>query len=208
MILVAIVAIAVVATLIAERAQYGWRPVAKMVASSGFVAVAISAGGLDSSYGRLVVGALALAWCGDFLLGLSSQRAFLVGLAAFLVGHLVYVAAFGARGLVVSVVALSAGVVMLVGVAVWRWLHPHLDRRMLRPVAAYVVVVSAMVAAALGTHGWLTDWRIVAGAIAFFLSDLFVARERFVSSGFSNRMWGLPLYYSGQILLALSVGTI
>ena len=47
---------------------------------------------------------------------------------------------------------------------------------------------------------------ILAGALAFYLSDLFVARHRFVQQGFSNRLAGLPLYYAGQFCLALSAG--
>jgi hypothetical protein len=35
-----------------------------------------------------------------------------------------------------------------------------------------------------------------------------VARQRFVSEGFGNRLLGLPLYYAGQFLLAWSVGLI
>ncbi|MDD3992851.1 MAG: hypothetical protein PHV70_11955 [Desulfobacteraceae bacterium] len=38
------------------------------------------------------------------------------------------------------------------------------------------------------------------------MSDLFVARQRFVAPAFSNRLLGLPLYYIGQFLLAFSVG--
>ena len=109
--------------------------------------------------------------------------------------------------LAASVVGVTAGAVLLMAWVVWWWLRRHLDRQMVRPVAAYVVVISAMVAVAFGTHGFLANWRIAAGACAFFISDLFVARERFVSSGFGNRAWGLPLYYSGQVLLALSVGS-
>ena len=48
---------------------------------------------------------------------------------------------------------------------------------------------------------------VLAGAIAFYLSDLTVARDRFVTRGFENRIVGLPLYYTGQVLLALSVAT-
>jgi hypothetical protein len=43
---------------------------------------------------------------------------------------------------------------------------------------------------------------------AFYLSDLFVARQRFVAPAFANRLYGLPLYYLGQFLLAFSVGRI
>ena len=63
-----------------------------------------------------------------------------------------------------------------------------------------------MVVAAFGTVGIDPDWRIALGATAFFLSDIAVARNRFVAPGFTNRAWGLPLYYVGQVLLALSTG--
>lgn len=33
---------------------------------------------------------------------------------------------------------------------------------------------------------------------------LAVARNRFVAPGFANELWGVPLDYGGQILLALS----
>ena len=49
---------------------------------------------------------------------------------------------------------------------------------------------------------------ILGGAVAFYLSDLFVARDRFVSEGITNRVIGLPLYYGGQYLLAFSVGFV
>jgi hypothetical protein len=39
----------------------------------------------------------------------------------------------------------------------------------------------------------------------FFVSDLAVARERFIEHTFLNKTWGLPLYYGGQLLLATSV---
>jgi len=44
------------------------------------------------------------------------------------------------------------------------------------------------------------------GAVLFFLSDLLVARDRFVAPGFGNRLLGLPLYYAAQLLLASAVG--
>jgi hypothetical protein len=37
------------------------------------------------------------------------------------------------------------------------------------------------------------------------LSDLSVARDRFVAPGFVNRAWGLPTYFAAQLLLAASV---
>ena len=43
-------------------------------------------------------------------------------------------------------------------------------------------------------------------AVAFFLSDLTVARDRFVAREAVNRLVGLPLYYTGQFAIAWSVG--
>ena len=73
------------------------------------------------------------------------------------------------------------------------------------PVRAYVSAISLMVAAAAGTYTASPAPALLAGAIGFALSDLSVARDRFVEPGFVNRVWGLPLYYVAQLLLASSV---
>ena len=83
---------------------------------------------------------------------------------------------------------------------VWRWLAPHVEAAMRAPVVAYIGVIAIMVACAVGTLRALP----IAGAVAFFVSDLAVARDRFIAPGFDNRAWGLPLYYAAVTLLALS----
>jgi uncharacterized membrane protein YhhN len=189
-----------------ERSGTTWRVPIKALASSGFLALALAAGAFESRYGMVLFTGLSLAWIGDLLLALPSRRAFLGGLIAFLLGHVAYLVAFGVRGWRVVVLVVASVVLVAPAVAVWRWLRPHLDGPMVPAVAAYVVVISSMVAAAIATGTFDLDLRIVAGAILFFVSDLFVARQRFVTPGFVNRAWGLPLYYAGQVLLALSVG--
>lgn len=62
-----------------------------------------------------------------------------------------------------------------------------------------------MLALAAGATAASGDWHIAAGALAFYLSDLSVARDRFVQPAFVNGLWGLPLYFAGQMLLARSV---
>jgi hypothetical protein len=44
--------------------------------------------------------------------------------------------------------------------------------------------------------------------VAFAASDVSVARDRFVREDFLNRAWGLPLYYGGQLLIALSPAAV
>jgi uncharacterized membrane protein YhhN len=88
---------------------------------------------------------------------------------------------------------------------VLRWLTPHVPGGMRAAVRAHVVVICTMVACAVGTYVRAGGAGLLAGALMFFVSDLAVARERFVDHEFVNKTWGLPLYYGGQLLLAASV---
>ena len=48
---------------------------------------------------------------------------------------------------------------------------------------------------------------IGAGALLFAISDVSVARDRLVCPEFANSVWGLPLYFGAQLLLASTVAT-
>ncbi len=200
--------LAVAGLLVAEYA--GSRPgiwVAKPLASSGFVAAAVSVHATGSTYGTIVLAALVLGWLGDVLLIPKSRGAFRAGILSFLLGHLAFACAFAARGLDP---AWSVGALIVLAVPaalVLRWLGPHLPAEMKRAVSAYVVVIGLMVTAAAGTFGAAGGAAILAGAVGFSVSDLSVARDRFVAPGFVNRAWGLPLYYAAQIVLASTAGT-
>jgi len=176
----------------------------KMVASTGFVAVAISIGAASSTFGRFVLLALVLSWIGDLLLTYAARAAFLGGLVAFLLGHVAYSVAFGTLGIRVSTAAAAAIVVAIIAGFVWQWLAPHVGD-MAAPVVAYVAVISVMVVLAFGAFGAGATWLIPCGATLFFVSDLLVARNQFVTPGIVNRVWGLPLYFLAQILLSLSI---
>ena len=195
---------AVLGLLLAERR--GFRPgvwVAKPLASAGFVALALARGAGDTPYGRWVLVALAFGWLGDVLLiPKGAKHAFAAGLASFLLGHLAFVAAFWVRGTQPLWLAAGALCVAALAVPVLRWLGPHVPASLRTAVHAYVAVISAMVATAAGAFGATGDAQLLAGAIAFFGSDLAVARERFVEKSFTNKLWGLPLYYGAQLLLA------
>jgi uncharacterized membrane protein YhhN len=193
--------VALVVLLVGEKRNVTLRNIAKPVASAGFVGVALSAGALDSTYGSWVFLGLMLGAAGDVLLLGVSRGAFVAGLAAFLLGHVAYVAAFVTVGLHGPVALIVGSAAMVIGAFVFVWVYPHLERAMIAPVAAYIVVISTMVATAAAS---VVPVVILASA-AFYLSDLSVARDRFVAPGFINRVWGLPLYYGAQLLLAWSV---
>ena len=201
---IAITLLALAALLLSEwRGSRSGVWLAKPLASTGFVLTALAAGALSSAYGRAVLVALVLAWLGDVLLiPKQSRSAFLAGLASFLLGHLAYAVAFVLRGIDLEASAIAAVLVAVPSLAVLRWLWPYVPDRMRAPVVAYVAVISLMVICALGVAGFRGQTVIAAGALAFYASDLAVARQRFVAESFRNKLWGLPLYYGAQLLLA------
>jgi uncharacterized membrane protein YhhN len=181
----------------------------KPIAAAGFVAAALAEGATASPYGVWILAGLVLSFAGDVLLiPRGAQGFFLAGLGSFLLAHVAYTIAFAVRGLAPASVAMAAVPVAAAGLFALRYLWPHVQRnapKLQAPVLAYMAVISSMVVTAAGTFGHAADWRIPLGAIAFYLSDLAVARQRFVADHLSNKAWGLPLYFGAQLLLAWSV---
>ena len=177
---------------------------AKLIASSGFLATAISVGALQHRFGQVLFAGLVLSFCGDMLLIGTSQRAFLFGLGSFLLAHLAYIGAFTIHGLNRKWAAIAAVPVLAAAALVTLWLSPGLPTELVLPVHAYTAVISLMVIAAFGSKGAGASTLIVAGALMFFASDLSVAAQRILQSDIPTIIWGLPLYYAGQLCLALS----
>jgi uncharacterized membrane protein YhhN len=89
-----------------------------------------------------------------------------------------------------------------------RYLWPHVQAnapKLQWPVLVYVAVISTMLVCAAGASAHVGNPWILVGAIAFYVSDLAVARQRFVAQEFSNKLWGLPLYFGAQLVIAATV---
>ena len=157
---------------------------------------------------------IGLVFClgGDVFLALPRERMFLFGLVSFLLGHIFYVASFFYLSDSSHWSWIGVGIGLVASGGVFFWLRPYLGS-MLIPVIAYIVVITVML-----VGGWtvLCDagvelsgrLMVFSGAVSFYVSDLFVARDRFLKTEFKNRLIGLPLYYFGQFLLAFSVGAV
>ena len=157
---------------------------------------------------------LGLVFClgGDVFLALPQERMFLMGLVSFLLGHVLYGVCFFYVAGAGPWTWAGALVSLFVSSLVFGWLRPHLGA-MRGPVMAYIIVITVMVVGAwtvLGDSNLNYSGRLLvfSGAVSFYLSDLFVARDRFLRSEFFNRLIGLPMYYGGQFLLAFSVGLL
>jgi uncharacterized membrane protein YhhN len=199
--------VATAALLVAQRRDWLlgiW--IAKPLAASAYIGAALALGALDTAYGRVVLAALMLSWFGDvFLIPRGAPRSFKAGVLSFLLAHVAFALAFALRGLDWLVVAVAALVAAAVAAALLRWLRPHLPRDLAAAVHVYVGVISLMLVTAAGTAVALGGASIFIGALMFYVSDLAVARERFVASSLWNGAWGLPLYFGGQLVLASTV---
>ena len=179
----------------------------KLLASTAFLATAVVAGAFKSRYGRLLFAGLVMSWFGDaFLLG-TTDKMFLFGLAAFLLAHVAYVIAFVARGVNIKWCLVTLVPIALASVAAMVWLTPFIPAEMLIPVRVYSLVISLMVVTAFGAKGNAGPALIPIGALLFYFSDLSVAAGQFAQPAFPQYVWGLPFYYTGQIMLALSTAS-
>lgn len=199
-------AMGVAGLLVAEwRRSQGGKWLTKPVASLAFVATALASGALETIYGELILLGLLLSLLGDVLLIPEGRpRIFRAGVLAFGSGHGAFAAAFLSQPLSLPWLAVSGAALAAALFAVWRWLQPTLPADMRRSVAAYLGVIGVMSALACAVAGAGGPVTVAVGALAFTASDVAVARDRFVRHEFSNRAWGLPLYYGAQLLLALS----
>jgi uncharacterized membrane protein YhhN len=203
--LASVMAASVISLLRAIRVgDRGLEVISKAAASAAFVILGVVRWSPGDAIGAWLVGGLVLCAIGD--LCLLSDRAFDLGLVSFLLGHLAYVAGFHAALPIADWPLAILAPLALAGGGALAWLWPHLGRRRI-PVVAYIIAITAMVWGGISVS-WAgaLPWTAAAGAILFYLSDLAVARHRFVHPSFINRALGLPAYYAGQLLLALTIG--
>lgn len=197
----------VILTLIADASQrktLEW--LGKPLAALCFIAAAVVWGAAESTYGQLILAGLIFGALGDVLLiPAGTGKVFLGGMIAFALGHLFYVIAFGTLTLNLPWLV-GAGVAMIAfSAVVLAWLMPHVPQDFKIPVLLYLTIIAFMVVAAIGATAAGNATTIALGAIGFALSDLAVARHRFVAPGNINRMWGLPLYFASQMVIASTV---
>lgn len=179
----------------------------KPLASTGFVVLAYVAGALEHGpYGQAIFVALLFSWLGDVLLiPKGAKGPFLAGLFSFLLGHVGYAIAFWLRGIEGQAALMAAIPISGIAVVVFRWLRGRLPPTLRVAVGAYILVISTMLSLAVATASARPHPLLLAAAVLFYLSDLAVARHRFVTAEFRNKAIGLPLYYAAQMLFAVTV---
>lgn len=200
--------VAVVDWIAVGTRRTAWEYLAKPLATVGLVAVAVALVPVHADMRVAFVVALVLSLLGDVFLMLPGTRWFVPGLAAFLCAHVAYVVGFavgpgtGAELVVGVVIAVAVAIPM--GARLVRSLR-RTAPALVGPVAAYVVVIAAMVACATG---WGNPWAVV-GAWLFFASDALIGETRFVHPDWSGTRWApvaiIVTYHLGQAGLVLSL---
>lgn len=176
---------------------------------------AIAMGGSQNqSFAKLIVTGLCFGALGDILLNLRfvffkiGQKVFLAGVAAFLIGHILYLCA---------IVPLSSHVIpcLIIGVilaaVLLTWLFKALSVKLAFKIfgVLYIGAIVLMTSVAIGnmiTAPATASWMHAIGAVLFTASDIVLIFNTFGSEQkFSMRIANLSLYYLGQLLIACSL---
>ena len=175
--------------------------ISKPLTTVGAIAIAALANGPRTATIVAVV-ALVLCLIGDIAL-LPAVDRFVVGLAAFLLGHIAFTVMFAQRGFdrwALSGVAI-VGVAALLGTAAVPIIRGASAKGFGIPVRAYLVVISSMC-----VLGWATgNWLIVLGSTAFIVSDSILGWGEFVAERRWMHLAIMVTYHVAIVSLALSL---
>ncbi|CDN45541.1 Lysoplasmalogenase [Paenibacillus sp. P22] len=151
-------------------------------------------------YPALVLSGLLFCAVGD-----GTLRWFVVGLSAFLIGHLFYMSAFFGRWrfsrLRFATIVPIAVFAFLMGSKLISTLAADGKTELIVPVAAYVAVISLMAWSAIMSGNRLA----IAGSLLFMLSDSILSWNMFVSDVAYSGYWIMLTYYAAQFLIAGSL---
>ncbi|MBS1978201.1 MAG: lysoplasmalogenase [Bacteroidetes bacterium] len=158
---------------------------------------------------NLFVVALFFCWLGDVLLIFqpSGEIFFLLGLVAFLTGHLLYIAAYRKlqwQQVTNALLRLQrirwSFPVLLAGTGLVTILFPTLGPMKI-PVLIYAIVLMGMVMAAIFRWGRTNErsfWWLLAGAVLFMVSDSLLAVNKFHSPFPRSGVAVMGTYIMGQ----------
>lgn len=201
--------IACIATAIAALANWysRWKLaerielISKPLTTVGAIAIAALA---DGPRPATIVAIIALSLClvGDVAL-LPAVDRFVLGLAAFLLGHVGFVAMFAMRGFDrwrLAGVAI-AGCALLLGTVAAAIVRGATAKGFGIPVRAYLVVITSMC-----VLGWATgNWLVMVGATAFIISDTILGWGQFVTERTWMHLAIMVTYHVAIVSLALSL---
>ena len=187
---------------------------------------------MDVTFSKYMVIGLALGWLGDVLLHLTALKkdpskvfegaSFVLGLIAFLVGHIFYVLAYinalrqigkWNSATIKTIIIIVA--VMLVGFVVAQLIVKLKLGIAVVPVALYAATISTMLACAVmlavNTFSTVPEFAAIValGAVLFVISDgtlvFCIFGSEKAKNSYSLKVVNLTTYFIGQMLLASTI---
>lgn len=160
-------------------------------------------------YFYFILAGLLFSFGGDVALISKSKKAFMLGLVFFLVTHIIYTIAFSIPYQLIRHDLIPGVILSTIAAIVYAYLFKGLGGLKL-PVLFYVIIITVMLNRAFASlyNEYFSFTRavfITGGAVLFYLSDLILAINKFRHPFKLNRI-SLAFYYSGQLLIALSIG--
>ncbi len=152
-------------------------------------------------YGRLILTAMVFCWLGDF----TGPFHFLLGAGFFLIGHLFLIGSYAVHGILAKRLWFAAPIAFVVSGIIAFQIVPLVNAQEQWFVVSYITVITVMAILAGSARGAITWWMLSCGAITFYISDLFLALNRYTTYNVNYTYFGYPLYYGACVLFALSV---
>lgn len=130
---------------------------------------------------------------------------FVVGLSAFLIGHLFYTSGFLGQWRysaprLLSIVPIAAYSVWM-GIQLVSSLKSNGEQALIIPVIAYIAVISFMLWTAIMTG----NRYAMLGSLLFVISDSILSWNMFVADIRYSDIWIMTTYYAAQFLIARSI---
>ena len=154
------------------------------------------------NYSSLIVAGLFLSMFGDIFL-MFSEKYFIPGLIAFLLAHLVYIAAFiSVDGIHYSWISF---IFLIVGILIFKLLDKKLGKLQI-PVALYISAITIMawqgweLYLSTGSYGF---GLAALGTIFFLISDFALSVNKFLKPMQFAQYIILPTYFIAQWLIAI-----
>ena len=186
--------------------HYGFKPAIMLMLIAYYISQSNESKGI-------FLAALFFCWLGDVLLMFQGEIYFILGLVAFLIGHLFYIVTFrqlkwttGKTLLPTQKVRFPLPIV-LATIGLMVVLQPKLGA-MLIPVLVYAIVIMIMAISALFRNGFTNPssfgW-VFAGAIFFMISDSTLAINKFHTQFIGASIIIMSTYVTAQFMIVRGV---
>ena len=177
----------------------------KPVAALSFVFISFKLGALESGYGRLILFSLALCAVGDILLlNRKLKISFFCGMLVFAIAHLLFSLSFiKSSTFAFASLVTFLPLIMILGCINFMYLLPRVPHKFKPFILLYGLAIFMMITSA---YTFMYEQKLILiAAIFFVLSDIFVAKDRFIKRSTKNALLITPLYFAAQGLFAFSV---